>query len=357
MRKSGSAAVVASLPAAGLIPFLLLATVPLAYRLAEPLPCALVPGFLIVFLGLDILLGYDTANPTQAEDRREERLLLARLPVWAYIPVQLGTLGWGLVTVSRSTSLVGLIGLAIATGATAGIFGMLAAHEMIHSRRRTERALGLAMLAGVGYMHFRISHLYGHHRYAGTHQDPATARRGETAYRFILRSVTGQVDEAWRFERQRLARRRWPLLGNRMVGYAIAITAIDLGVLGLLGPRAFAFQLMQSAAAIFILELFNYIAHYGLVRRTRSDGRLEPFSRQHSWNARPRFNNWALFNGGHHAHHHRQPTAPYQSLRLDPAAPELPFGFAGSILLALFPPLWRKIMDPRVDRWQASPAG
>ncbi len=343
----------ASVPLTGLIPFLLLAAVPLAYRVAEPLPCLVVPGFLFVFLGLDILLGYDTVNPARDEDRPGTHALLFRLPVWTYIPVQLGTIAWGLVTVSRSSSVVGLIGLAIATGAAAGIFGMLAAHEMIHSRRRAERALGLAMLAGVGYMHFRISHLYGHHRYAGTVQDPATARRGETAYRFIWRSVTGQIAEAWRFERQRLARRRWPLLGNRMVGYALVIVALDLGVLGLLGWRAFAFQLVQSVSAIFILELFNYIAHYGLLRRMRADGRLEPFGRQHSWNARPRFNNWALFNGGHHADHHRQPTAPYQDLRLDPAAPELPFGFAGSILLALFPPLWRRTMDPKVERWQA----
>jgi alkane 1-monooxygenase len=345
--------VLAALPVAGLIPFLLLATVPLAYKLAEPLPCLVVPGFLAVFLALDVLFGYDMADPVPAGSRREARPLFFRLPVWAYIPAQLGTIAWGLVAVSRSTSLVGLIGLAVATGAAAGIFGMLAAHEMIHSRQRAERALGLLMLAGVGYMHFRISHLHGHHRYAGTERDPATARRGETAYRFILRSVTGQIAEAWRFERQRLARRRWPLLGNRMLGYALVIAAIDLGVLGLLGPRAFAFQLLQSADAIFILELFNYIAHYGLLRRPRPDGRLEPFGRQHSWNARPRFNNWALFNGGHHADHHQQPTAPYQYLQLDPAAPELPFGFAGSILLALFPPLWRKIMDPKVERWQA----
>ncbi|MEI9985672.1 MAG: alkane 1-monooxygenase [Aliidongia sp.] len=350
MNKSDSIAAPVSVPVTGFIPFLLLASVPLAYLLAEPLPCLVVPGFLVTFLTLDFLLGYDTV-----EDAPADRPLLFRLPVWAYIPVQLGVIAWGLVTVSRGASLVGLIGLALATGAAAGIFGMLAAHEMIHSRHRGERALGLAMLAGVGYMHFRISHLYGHHRFAGTYQDPATARRGETAYRFILRSVTGQVAEAWRFERQRLARRRWPLLGNRMIGYAIVIAAIDLGVLGLLGWPAFAFQMIQSVAAIFILELFNYIAHYGLVRRIRPDGRLESFGAQHSWNARPRFNNWALFNGGHHAHHHRQPTATYQYLRLDPTAPELPFGFAGSILLALFPPLWRRIMDPKVDHWQAQP--
>jgi alkane 1-monooxygenase len=341
-----------AVPVTGIIPFLLLATVPIAYLMAEPLPCLVVPGFLMVFLTLDFALGYDTVERHPAE-----RPLLFRLPIWVYIPAQLGIILWGVITVSHGASPVGLIGLALATGAAAGIFGMLAAHEMIHSRHPAERALGLVMLAGVGYMHFRISHLHGHHRYAGTYQDPATARRGENAYRFVLRSVTGQVAEAWRFERRRVANRRRPLLANRMVGYALIIAAIDLDILLLFGWPAFAFQLIQSVAAIFILELFNYIAHYGLVRRAHPDGRMEPFGAHHSWNALPRFNNWALFNGGHHAEHHRQPAAPYQYLKLDPTAPELPFGFAGSILLAMFPPLWRRVMDPKVEHWQARIAG
>ncbi len=336
-------------PVTGLIPFLLLALVPLAHCLAVDLPCLVVPAFLLLFLALDFMLGYDRP------DRGEARFhgLLFRLPVWTYIPAQLGVTLWALVMIGRGTEPANLIGLALATGAAGGIFGMLAAHEMIHSRHRAERALGLAMLAGVGYMHFRISHIHGHHARAATFEDAATARRGESAYRFILRSIAGQIAQAWQFESRRLRHRRFPLLANRMVHYAAIMLALDLGLFAWLGPTALAFQLIQSASAILILELFNYIAHYGLIRRPRADGQLEPFGAQHSWNAVPRFNNWALFNGGHHAEHHRQPSAPYQQLRLDPQAPELPYGFAGSILLALFPPLWRRVMDPRVDDWRA----
>ncbi|HVJ51423.1 MAG TPA: alkane 1-monooxygenase [Aliidongia sp.] len=343
----------AALPITGGIPFLLLATVPLGYAIG--LPCLAVLFFLLAFLVLDILFGIETeARPATGKGRL--RALLARLPIWAYIPAQLGVILWGAKVASHEPHIAALLGLALATGAAAGIFGMLAAHEMIHSRSRGERALGLAMLAGVGYMHFRISHLHGHHSFAGTHEDPATARRGEGAYRFILRSITGQVAEAWRFERRRTARRRWPLLANRMVQYALIMAAVDLGALLAFGPAGLVFQLVQTIVAIVILELFNYIAHYGLARRRNAAGRLEAFGTIHSWNALPRFNNWALFNGGHHADHHRQPAEPYQHLRLDPTAPELPFGFAASILLATVPPLWRRVMDPRVDYWQARPS-
>jgi alkane 1-monooxygenase len=106
--------------------------------------------------------------------------------------------------------------------------------------------------------------------------------------------------------------------------------------------------------AIVLLELFNYIAHYGLMRRHAWGGRLERLGPQHSWNAMRRMNNAALFNMGRHSDHHRHPARPYQSLDADPGAPELPVGYAGAILLALVPPLWRKVMDPRVEQVQAT---
>ena len=51
---------------------------------------------------------------------------------------------------------------------------------------------------------------------------------------------------------------------------------------------------------------------------------------------------------GRHSDHHRRPAAPFEQLRRLDAAPELPAGYAGSILLAFVPPLWRRVMDKRV---------
>jgi len=102
-----------------------------------------------------------------------------------------------------------------------------------------------------------------------------------------------------------------------------------------------------------VLELFNYIAHYGLARRVALNGVLEPFGDQHSWNSSNVFANTIIFNMGRHSDHHRRPAALYQDLRYMNHAPELPADYAGSILLALVPPLWRRVMDPAVKTMHA----
>ena len=99
-----------------------------------------------------------------------------------------------------------------------------------------------------------------------------------------------------------------------------------------------------------VLELFNYIAHYGLLRGRDAKGRLLRLDDRHSWNSSNVLANALIFNMGRHSSHHQKPAAPYQDLRVR-AAPELPLGYAGSILLALAPPLWRRVMDPKVQFW------
>jgi alkane 1-monooxygenase len=247
-----------------------------------------------------------------------------------------------------STTLIEAVGLALSVGVTTGVFGFVAAHEMIHSRDRRERALGLALLASVFYMHFRIAHVYGHHRRAATFEDPASARYGEGLYAFLVRSVSGQLREAWVFEAQRRQRKNRPVIGvgNRVIGY-LAIEALLLLAVGLVSTRALAFLVATAVVAVALLESFNYIAHYGLSRRVAPDGRTERLAPQHSWNSGRRMNNAALFNMGRHSDHHRRTTRSYEQLEAIPAAAELPSGYAGALLTALVPPLWRRVMDGR----------
>jgi alkane 1-monooxygenase len=327
------------------IPFLLLALVPLGYRFAEAAPWLLLPGAFAAFAVLERVIGPDSGTARTASNS-----LAYRVPIWAYILAQIAVILWGIRQASQAAGFAGPLGLALATGATAGVFGMLAAHEMIHSRYRAERALGLAMLAATTYTHFRISHLYGHHRRAATPEDPATARRGESAYHFVLRSAFGQWAEAWHFEARRCRGKHRPLAGNRVHHYLAAALAVYGAIAAVFGWRGLGFEIVQSGVAVFVLELFNYVAHYGLVRQVSADGRLEAFAPHHSWNVAHRLDNSLLLNGGRHADHHRAPATPYQQLRPVENAPILPFGFAGSILLALVPPLWRRVMDPRIAR-------
>jgi alkane 1-monooxygenase len=315
--------------------FLFLAGVPLADRLGQTALLLVVPLYLVAFLVGDALLGHGV------QEQATTRSGWVRLLPVLYIPFQLAVILWGLCVAAAGAADARILGLALATGAAGGIFGVLAAHEMIHSPRRAERVLGTVMLAGVACLHFRLAHLPVHHRLAATLADPSTARRGEGLYSFILRSVAGQWRAAWRLDRHR------PLVARRTLHAVTASLAITVG-LAVLGAGALLFFAVQSLVAIVILEAFNYVAHYGLIRNTLPTGEREPLGPRHSWNTAHRFNNWALFNGGYHSDHHVAPARPFHCVRALPATPQLPAGYAGTMLLALVPPLWRGVMHPRL---------
>jgi alkane 1-monooxygenase len=329
------------------IPFLALASVPLGFMLGGAwswLTVATAPAALVV---LDGVLGGDEDTPAGPD------AWVYRLLPWLYIPLQIAVIVWGAAVLGGpGVGLVRALGLTASVGFTGGVFGMLAAHDMVHSRRSVERGLGLTMLAAMGYMHFRIAHIQGHHRRAATPEDPASARLGESAFAFVARSVAGQWREAWAFERERLVRAGRPnaVVANRMIQYG-GWQLLVLAMFAALGPLALAFWIAQAVLSIIHLELFNYVAHYGLSRRRGPSGALERIAPRHSWNASRRMNNWALFNMGRHADHHRSGSRQYQRLENVPQSPELPCGYAGAVILALAPPLWRRIMDPRAAAW------
>ena len=265
-----------------------------------------------------------------------------------YILLQLLVTAWAAISIASKARFPEMVGLIISTGTTAGIFGFLAAHEMIHSQDKRERALGLIFLGSVFYMHFRIAHLFGHHRRAATADDPTTARLGESFYAFLVRSIWGQLHDSWTFECRRLQRsgRTAFDLQNRVLKYvALEVTAV-IGI-ALVSSRALILVLGSAAVAICLLEGFNYIAHYGLVRRKFAGGRFEPLQPKHSWNSREWMNNSALLNMGCHSDHHRRPSRSFEELKPTQAGTELPSGYATAVILALVPPLWRALMDPR----------
>jgi alkane 1-monooxygenase len=269
-----------------------------------------------------------------------------------YVPVQLGVIVWALA-VARHSDAAGFAALALSVGVTTGVFGVLAAHELVHGHDKVERAVGLAMLTGLTYRHFRVAHVFGHHRWAATTRDAASARLGEGFYGFLVRTVPGQFADAWAIEQRRVAARGGNLTDNRIARDVIAMALIYGVVVIFAGMRGAALFAAESAIGIVVLELFNYIAHYGLQRRATGAGH-EPFTERHSWNSSNALANAMIFNMGRHSWHHARPASSYESLKWAPAAPELPAGYAGSILLALVPPLWRRVMDPAVQRLQTA---
>ncbi len=328
-------------------PFIFALSIPfLYYALGPAAPFLTVLALLAALIGAELL-------SRRGDGVRGEPAGIFRLLPNLYVPLQLGIIVWAILIVGQ-TGGAGFAALALSIGVTTGVFGVLAAHEQVHGHSKFERLLGLTMLSGMSYRHFRIAHIHGHHRFAATERDPATARLGESFYAFVLRTVKDQFADAWVFERRRVARHGGTVFDNRVARDVAAMAIIYFTTVLVAGVRGAVFFAMASALAILVLELFNYIAHYGLLRRPRAQG-YEPCTAAHSWNSSNILANTLIFNMGRHSSHHARPAASFQELTWTAQAPELPLGYAGSILLALVPPLWRRVMDPAVQNLQTRP--
>jgi alkane 1-monooxygenase len=315
------------------------------------LPVALLLGLLPL---IDWIVGLNLVNPGEDEPELSANVWF-RAVTWLWVPVHFAMLAWAIDLVAAgSLSLTELAGLTISTGLVAGTVGITFAHELVHRPGAFERGLGETLLASAAYAHFAIEHVYGHHRRVGTPDDPATARPGESLYRFLPRCVAGSVVSAWRFEVERLGRRRrgpWHV-SNRMLRYAVTEGALYGAVLWLSGAPGVLFLAAQSVLAFSLLETINYIEHYGLERRELAPGRYERIMPWHSWNSSHRISNWLLINLARHSDHHLVASKRYQVLDHVDQAPQLPAGYGAMFLAALCPPLWRRVMDPRVDAWR-----
>jgi len=240
------------------------------------------------------------------------------------------------------------IALGIAVGGVTGSQGITFAHELGHSRSRFDRVLGWLLMTSVLYAHFMVEHYRGHHPRAATHDDPASARRGETLWRFLPRTLAGSWVSAWRLEAAQRTQLRRSWRASPLVWATAAQAAWLVGLAVGLGPLALLFWLVQAGHAVFLLEAINYIEHYGLVRARQGSGRPEPFGVNHAWNADHVSTNSVIANLQRHSDHHMQAWKPFAELQALPG-PELPTGYAGCLFLASVPRLWFAAMEPRLQ--------
>ncbi|MBI1350000.1 MAG: alkane 1-monooxygenase [Actinomycetales bacterium] len=302
---------------------------------------------------VDLAVGRDDSNPPDDVIAALEADRYYRWLTYLFLPLQYGgflTVFWAIATWDLTT--IDRIGLAVTIGFIGGI-GIATAHELGHKRDSVEKWFGKIALAPAFYGHFQIEHNRGHHVRVATPEDPASARVGESFYRFWPRTVLGSLRSAWRLERTRYARREqgpWRL-GNDVLNAWLLSVLLWGVVLVWQGPAMLPYLVLQAVIAFSLLELVNYLEHYGLLReRVGAPGRerYERVEPRHSWNANQIATNVLLYHLQRHSDHHANPTRRYQALRDYPDAPQLPTGYAGMILVALVPPLWSRIMDPRV---------
>ena len=299
---------------------------------------------------LDWLIGEDRVNaPASAVPQLDADRYYLRI-VYAYIPSQyLVTILGAWLAVNGGLAWWELLGLLVTTGIANGV-GINTAHELGHKTNGFERWLAKITLAPVAYGHFFIEHNKGHHKNVATPEDPASSRMGETFWAFLPRSVIGSAASAWGIERdrlQRLGKPVWSVENENLQAWAM--TVLMFGLLTLwLGPWALVFLLAQAIFGFSLLEVVNYLEHYGLLRQKLPNGRYERCQPRHSWNSNHVVTNLFLYQLQRHSDHHANPTRRYQSLRHFDDSPQLPSGYAAMVVIAYFPPLWFRLMDPRV---------
>jgi alkane 1-monooxygenase len=303
---------------------------------------------------LDLVIGDDASNPPEEVVAWLEHDRYYRWITYLFLPLQFLTLFVGLWLMTRHGGLpiVDRLGVATTLGMLNGV-AINTAHELGHKKEHLERWFARIALAPCGYGHFFIEHNRGHHVRVATPDDPATSRLGESFWRFWPRTVVGSVRNGWRLEKKRLRRMgkgSWGGLSLRNdVLNAWAMTVVLWAVLVVLfGVVVLPYLLLQAVLAFSLLEAVNYLEHYGLLRATLPNGRYERVTPRHSWNNNHLTTNLFLYHLQRHSDHHANPTRRYQALRHFDNSPQLPAGYAAMVLLAYFPPLWRRVMDKRV---------
>ena len=299
---------------------------------------------------LDSLLGEDLSNPPESAVAALDADPYYRWITYLLVPVLwLSFIFSAWFVATQALPWHGVVAMVLICG-TVGGFCINLGHELGHKNTALERWLAKMVLAPSGYGHFFIEHNRGHHRDVATPADPASSRMGESIYRFVLREMPGAFRRACQLEAARLRQRGLAVwsLNNEIIQPAL-ITLLLWGALMIwLGPEILPFLLVASFWANFQLTAANYVEHYGLLRREISPGRYEPCQPHHSWNSNHIFSNWALFHLQRHSDHHTHPLRRYQSLRHFDNLPSLPNGYFGMFSIAYFPPLWRRVMDPRL---------
>lgn len=300
---------------------------------------------------LEFILGKNEKNLSPEESEKAEKNRGYDFIIYSTVFIHFTLLIWFLFLVKKEEmSTATAVGRTIAMGLMCGVYGINVAHELGHRVRGYERMMSKALLTTSLYLHFYIEHNRGHHRNVGTPEDPATARYGETLYAFWVRTIIGSWRHAWEIvakERKRKKKTEYSF-GNEMLQYQLLQIAFLLAVFFVFGWKAL---LLYWAAAIFgilLLETVNYVEHYGLMRGRLNEFRYEDVTPTHSWNSDYAIGRLVLFELTRHSDHHTTPHKHYQLLDTTPDASELPAGYPAMMLLAMVPPLWFKVMNPRL---------
>ncbi|MCB9282594.1 MAG: alkane 1-monooxygenase [Lewinellaceae bacterium] len=298
---------------------------------------------------LEQVLPQSTANLAADLEATQSRRRFFDWLLYLHVPILYGIVAYAL---NKQAAQHWSPGVWIATifnlGLIIGAFGINVAHELGHRASKFDQILARILLLPALYLHFVIEHNRGHHKNVATDADPASARQGETLYAFWVRSVTGSYLNAWKLEAQRLRKNGLPALHwrNEMLQFQVLQFLYLAGIAYFFQWKGLLLAVASAVVGFLLLEVVNYIEHYGLRRKLLPSGKYEPVKPIHSWNSDHELGRIFLYELTRHSDHHYKATRKYQVLRHWEESPQLPYGYPTSILLALIPPLWFNMINP-----------
>jgi len=313
--------------------------------------CWLTLAFIWILVPLaELFLKPDVTNMSLAEEELAKNDRVYDFLLYFIVLLQILTLVFFLIAMQNTAlSTADMVGRVLTMGLLCGTFGINVGHELGHRKNKFEQALAkLALLTSL-YMHFFVEHNKGHHKNVATHNDPSSARYNEILYFFYFRTIVNSYRSAWHIANDEVVKRgkkKWSL-DNEMVQIQLIQFGFTAVVFLIFGVTITLYFLAAAFVGILLLETVNYIEHYGLQRKKLSSGNFERTLPQHSWNSDHVLGRMLLFELSRHSDHHYMASKKYQVLKHHNDSPQLPTGYPGSMLLALVPPLWFKIMNKK----------
>jgi alkane 1-monooxygenase len=309
---------------------------------------------------IELFFGGSIINMDKAEEEMAKKDWKYDLVVWSVVPLQFTLCFFFLNRLDDgSLALWEKLGMMFAFGIACGVLGINVAHELGHRATWYEQLMSKMLLATSLYMHFFIEHNRGHHKNVSTDEDPASSRYGEIIYAFYVRSVVNSWLSAWHIEGERLkkANQGFWSIHNEMLMYQIIQVSMLVAIALIWNWKVMLFFMGAATIGFLLLETVNYIEHYGLRRKKIDDAYYEKVLPIHSWNSNHPIGRIMLFELTRHSDHHYMASRKYQVLRHFDHSPQMPTGYPGMMVLALFPPLWFNVMHKQIAKYRATTEG
>lgn len=311
---------------------------------------ALVYAFLFIPF-VELLFPPDRYNLQALEEEIVRKDRIYDWMLYGHVPVQYAVLILFLYQMQQpGLEVYERVGKILAMSISCGVIGINVAHELGHRVKKSEQVMAVALLSTSLYAHFFIEHNKGHHKHVSTPQDPSSARYNEPVYLFYFRTIIGTVKSAWHIQMQELKQSgaRFFSMQNTLGILFVFELILLVSIACFAGLAACLYFILAAVGGFLLLESVQYIEHYGLQRTLKQSGQFERVMPWHSWNSDHIFGRMVLYELTRHSDHHYLASRKYQILRHHDEAPQLPMGYPAMILLALIPPAFFYVMNPRV---------